>query len=602
MLYKQNSHYRDGSPAFQEVQDLKQSCRENIYRIGEGVPDSYKWNLSGRRLAVLYRFFSAFLVPVAWVFLVIFLEWHVIRIGSLTAGGILWTVVALVVLFYSVLIFLNHLFSGISRRLDPEERHDYILYGFRYRSRRNVRLRAQSLLFMAQLDIRMHRPERAGEALEEIPTDKLSVKQMKLYTLLKLAGEVLSEEGATEGTLSEKGETKGTVRGEGEKQAHASAEDWYIRYSGFSDQTGKFPDNAAVESWIKPEAMENKRAQDEMIAVISGISIEPELHPFLNLFFGMMLAHSIFFPTVQSFTASGWHLRPKYSFFAGGLAGLFVLILGIGILYLLLKKRRHAGSPERGADKARLIIGGIAWVLLVLSLSAMVFLGSWAGTSDQERVLTDAAPDPFTGIKYVYLAEEKDYGDIRYYRSPDFIFMEEWSEAMYYDTEAGNDLPEAVGENLNTASAVSGSSAEPGEQDQKIGSSSLGASASVSSDSGYDGETGSDDSFAAQNAMQAVYEYLKGNGEFQNLSISYSANAKGDIYARIGSGSDVQGTDNSYELRLYDNGEKESDSGFCREIVLEKVYTAEDGETELLDFFLVHPGTLEVTDEHKTDW
>lgn len=581
---------------------MKQSCRENIYRIGEGVPDSYKWNLSGRRLAVLYRFFSAFLVPVAWVFLVIFLEWHVIRIGSLTAGGIFGTVVALVVLFYSVLIFLNHLFSGISRRLDPEERHDYILYGFHYRSRRNVRLRAQSLLFMAQLDIRMHRPERAGEALEEIPTDKLSVKQMKLYTLLKLAGEVLSEEGATEGTLSEKGETEGTVRGVGEKQSRASAEDWYIRYSGFSDQTGKFPDNAAVESWIKPEAMENKRAQDEMIAVISGISIEPELHPFLNLFFGMMLAHSIFFPAVQSFTASGWHLRSKYSFFAGGLAGLFVLILGIGILYLLLKKHRDAKPAEKGVDKARLIIAGIAWVLLVLSLSAMVFLGSWAGTSDQERVLADAVPDPLTGIKYVYLAEEKDYGGIRYYRSPDFIFMEEWSEAMYYDTEAGNDLPEAVGENLNTASAVSGSSAEPGGQDQKIGSSSLGASASVSSDSGYDGGTGSDDSFAAQNAMQAVYEYLKGNGEFQNLSISYSANAKGDLYARIGSGSDVQGTDNSYELHLYDNGEKESDSGFCREIVLEKVYTAEDGETELLDFFLVHPGTLEVTDEHKTDW
>ena len=119
----------------------------------------------------------------------------------------------------------------------------------------------------------------------------------------------------------------------------------------------------------------------------------------------------------------------------------------------------------------------------------------------------------------------------------------------------------------------------------------------------YDGGTGSDDSFAAQNAMQAVYEYLKENGEFQNLSISYSANAKGDLYARIGSGSEAQGAEErSYELRLYDNGEKESDSGFCREIVLEKVYMAGDGETELLDFFLVHPETMEVTDENKTDW
>lgn len=601
MLYKQNSHYRDGSPAFQEVQDLEQSCRENIYRIGEGVPDSYKWNLSGRRLAVLYRFFSAFLVPVAWVFLVIFLEWHVIRIGSLTAGGILWTVVALVVLFYSVLIFLNHLFSGISRRLDPEERHDYILYGFHHRGRRNVRPRAQSLLFMAQLDIRMHRPERAGEALEEISTDKLSVEQMKLYTLLKLAGEVLSEEGATEGTLSEKGETEGTVRGEGEKQSRASAEDWYIRYSGFSDQTGKFPENAAVESWMKPEAMENKQAQDEMIAAVSGISIGPEPHPFFNLFFGMMLAHSVFFLAVQNFTASGWRLRPKYSFFSGGLAGLFVLILGIGILYLLLKKRRRAGSPERGADKARLIIVGIAWVLLVLSLSAMVFLGSWAGTSDQERILTDAVPDPFTGIKYVYLAEEEDYGGTRYYRSPDFIFMEEWSEAIYYDTEAN--LPEAGGEELNTASAVSGNSAESGGTDQETGSSSLSVFTGDSAVSGYDSGADSDGSFSAQNAMQAVYEYLKNNGAYQELRISYSANAKGDLYARIGSGSEAQGAEErSYELRLYDNGEKESDSGICREIVLEKVYMAGDGETELLDFFLVHPETMEVTDENKTDW
>lgn len=582
---------------------MELNAGSKIYQIETGVPESYKWNPSGMRLAVMYRLFSALLVPVAWVLLLFFLEWHVIRIGSLTTGGIFWTGVALVVLFYSVLIFLNHLFFGISRRLDPEERHDYILYCFHHGGRRSARLRTQSLLFMAQLDIRMHRPERAGEALEEISTDKLSVEQMKLYTLLKLAEEVLREEGATGGTLREERATEETVRGEGEKQSRASAEDWYIRYSGFSDKTGKFPENAAVEAWMKPEAMENKQAQDEMIAAASGISIGPELHPFFNLFFGMMLAHSIFFPAVQSFTASGWQLRPKYSFFAGGLAGLFVLILGIGILYLLLKKHRHAGAPERGTDKARLIIVGIAWVLLVLSLSAMVFLGSWAGTSDQERVLTDAVPDPLTGIKYVYLAEEEDYGGVRYYRSPDFVFMEEWSEAQYYDTEAGNGLPEAGGEELNTASAVSGNSAESGVPDQETGSSSLSVFAGDSVGSGYDGGTGSDDSFFAQNAMQAVYEYLKSKGEFQNLSISYSANAKGDLYARIGSGSDAQGAEErSYELRLYDNGEKESDSGTCREIVLEKVYLAGDGETELMDFYLVNRETLEVTDEQKTEW
>ena len=154
--------------------------------------------------------------------------------------------------------------------------------------------------------------------------------------------------------------------------------------------------------------------------------------------------------------------------------------------------------------------------------------------------------------------------------------------AALFDADFG--IADQLGERMNAARGLAALAAED------------------SAVSGYDSGEGSDDSFSAQNAMQAVYEYLKENGEFQNLSISYSANAKGDLYARIGSVSDVQGTDNSYELRLYDNGKKESDSGFCREIVLEKVYTAEDGETELLDFFLVHPETLEVTNEHKTEW
>ena len=160
----------------------------------------------------------------------------------------------------------------------------------------------------------------------------------------------------------------------------------------------------------------------------------------------------------------------------------------------------------------------------------------------------------------MYLAEEEDYGGTRYYRSPDFIFMEEWSEAIYYDTEAN--LPEAGGEELNTASAVSGNSAESGGTDQETGSSSLSVFTGDSAVSGYDSGADSDGSFSAQNAMQAVYEYLKNNGAYQELRISYSANAKGDLYARIGSGSEAQGTEErSYELRLYDNGEKSPTAG-----------------------------------------
>ena len=38
------------------------------------------------------------------------------------------------------------------------------------------------------------------------------------------------------------------------------------------------------------------------------------------------------------------------------------------------------------------------------------------------------------------------------------------------------------------------------------------------------------------------------------------------------------------------------------ELVLEKVYPDGGYETELVDFYLVNPETLEVMDEHKSSW
>ena len=35
---------------------------------------------------------------------------------------------------------------------------------------------------------------------------------------------------------------------------------------------------------------------------------------------------------------------------------------------------------------------------------------------------------------------------------------------------------------------------------------------------------------------------------------------------------------------------------------MEKQYVNGEYETEIIDFYLVNPDTLEVTDEHKTTW
>lgn len=40
----------------------------------------------------------------------------------------------------------------------------------------------------------------------------------------------------------------------------------------------------------------------------------------------------------------------------------------------------------------------------------------------------------------------------------------------------------------------------------------------------------------------------------------------------------------------------------CDEFVLEKRYVNGGYDTEIIDFYLINPNTLEVTDEHKTTW
>ena len=56
----------------------------------------------------------------------------------------------------------------------------------------------------------------------------------------------------------------------------------------------------------------------------------------------------------------------------------------------------------------------------------------------------------------------------------------------------------------------------------------------------------------------------------------------------------------SVEYGLYYNREKTDDNGtYCDEYVLEKKYPGGTYDTQLVDFYLVNPDTLEVTDEHK---
>ena len=115
---------------------------------------------------------------------------------------------------------------------------------------------------------------------------------------------------------------------------------------------------------------------------------------------------------------------------------------------------------------------------------------------------------------------------------------------------------------------------------------------------------GQHDGLTIQNAMLAVYNYLQEQNTLQNMAFSYTANAKGEVYAVV---SETQETKNGNTVNvrycLYDNGSKtDADGNSCEELVLEKVYPDGNYETELVDFYLVNADTMQVTDEQKNTW
>lgn len=109
---------------------------------------------------------------------------------------------------------------------------------------------------------------------------------------------------------------------------------------------------------------------------------------------------------------------------------------------------------------------------------------------------------------------------------------------------------------------------------------------------------------SAENAMQAVYEYLKEQEKYPDMKLEYKTNAKGETYAKIYTSKEQKnGKTLNFWYGLYSNGTKESKDGtLCDEIVLQKQYEISDEQTQLIDFYLVDPDTKKVTDEHKKTW
>ena len=107
-----------------------------------------------------------------------------------------------------------------------------------------------------------------------------------------------------------------------------------------------------------------------------------------------------------------------------------------------------------------------------------------------------------------------------------------------------------------------------------------------------------------QDEMRAVYQYIQQQNPLPDMNFTYTANAKGENYAILSETTEEKdGTTVNVNYCLYDNGSKtDKNNNTFEELVLEKVYPNGGYETELVDFYLVNPETLEVIDEQKSSW
>ena len=94
--------------------------------------------------------------------------------------------------------------------------------------------------------------------------------------------------------------------------------------------------------------------------------------------------------------------------------------------------------------------------------------------------------------------------------------------------------------------------------------------------------------------VKALKNLKKQNGTASTASDEITQNSKSMTEGSL---------DQTQEPETTDSKEKtDANNTNCDEFVLEKRYVNGGYDTEIIDFYLINPNTLEVTDEHKTTW
>ncbi len=465
-------------------------------------------------------------------------------------GAFICQLIAILELAYGLRIAMLAQNRKKSYQLAPEERHEYAKYLYEKQYRRYPTVANQMLFVMARMSVLLGNYERAGEELVDIRTDKCNPVQLKLYYYLRIVTAQATED-------------------------VDSVQENLTRFAGIPDVKGAYPSESELAMWIE------QRDIVQMAEALKKAVADKKEHPIRIGIITVILAYSTFFYGLWYGINRDMGYEVRYHF-----AEISIVVVGIGLAVLIIwgivSLYRHNCQElavQSGKSRVALIIiyGAAAiFALLILGMSSLsVVLGM-----DGIETVTDH------DSKYTYITVQEDYGGERRYRTNNPFVMQSmdslWLSSDTTDADENNE--ESLDTNTGNSSETEDSQSEDTVEDYEM--------------------EGQHDGLMIQNAMLAVYNYLQEQNTLQNMAFSYTANAKGEVYAIV---SEMQETKdgNTVNVRycLYDNGSKtDADGNSCEELVLEKVFPDGNYETELVDFYLVNADTMQVTDEQKNTW
>lgn len=465
-------------------------------------------------------------------------------------GAFICQLIAILELAYGLRIAMLAQNRKKAYQLAPEERHEYAKYLYEKQYRRYPVVANQMLFVMARMSVLLGKYERAGEELVDIRTDKCNPVQLKLYYYLRIITAQATED-------------------------VDSVQENLTRFAGIPDVKGVYPSEAEIAMWIE------QRDTIQMAEALKKAVPDKKEHPVRIGIITVILAYSTFFYGLWYGINRDMGYEVRYHFAEISIVvvgiGLAVLIIW-GIVSLYIHNCQELAVQSGKSRVALIIIYGAAaiFALLILGMSSLsVVLGM-----DGIETVTDH------DSKYTYITVQEDYGGERRYRTNNPFVMQSmdslWLSSDTTDADENNE--ESLDTNTGNSSETEDSQSEDTVEDYEM--------------------EGQHDGLMIQNAMLAVYNYLQEQNTLQNMAFSYTANAKGEVYAIVSEMQEIK-DGNTVNVRycLYDNGSKtDADGNSCEELVLEKVFPDGNYETELVDFYLVNADTMQVTDEQKNTW